>query len=651
MAEQDTVRVALKIDGKTEYDVDDFLIEEVLSEVPNYKVTILDQSSSMTAFLGKPCSIELVKDVYADAIPRAFAGLVMSAERTVTGNGSPALELVIRPPLAVLALSQGNAVYEKKTALDILKAVLERNNLKKLKVTGSKPTVKRDLVIQYNENDLDFVRRILAEEGLTFYFHDGNSAETLVLHDTQKPFPTSFTAIKLTDAELSDVERMEAERLTLRQHLRPGKVELLTYDPEKADKVSAAESLKLGVKLSEKPGIVEFRPVTVPAGKVTGAELDVASDGYRRDEFGLVGTCEHPGMHLGQGLNIVSAGHSEFSGDYVIVGIRYRPLRGNALQCSFDAIPKTHKAVPERLPKPLIAGVHNAMVIGGSGAKAGTPFCDAEGRVHVRFFWDSDGENTVWLRVAEPYAGKGYGAQFIPRVGHEVLVSFLHGDPDAPIITGQIYNAKNKPPFIAKNTTRSGFRSQLEGEPNEWEFDDKKGSELIALRAARDYNLIVNNDVLRDIKKSDTTKIGETCKLEIKKDFTTTVSNAIKISGKTRSADIEADDKVTAKTITLQADSKLVLKVGSSSIELTSSGIKISTPTLTAEGKSKADIKSGGALSVKGMKVDVKADTALALQAMQADVKASAMLSVQGAICEVKGSGMVKLQGGICMIN
>lgn len=651
MAEQDTVRVALKIDGKTEYDVDDFLIEEVLSEVPNYKVTILDQSSLMTAFLGKPCSIALVKDVYADAIPRAFAGLVMSAERTVAGNGSPALELVIRPPLAVLALSRGNAVYEKKTALDILKAVLERNNLKKLKVTGSKPTVKRDLVIQYNENDLDFVRRILAEEGLAFYFHDGSSAETLVLHDTQKPFPTSFTAIKLTDAELSDVERMEAERLTLRQHLRPGKVELLTYDPEKGDKVSAAESLKLGVKLSEKPGIVEFRPVTVPAGKVTGAELDVASDSYRRDEFGLVGTCEHPGMHLGQGLNIVSAGHSEFSGDYVIVGIRYRPLRGNALQCSFDAIPKTHKAVPERLPKPLIAGVHNAMVIGGSGAKAGTPFCDAEGRVHVRFFWDRDGENTVWLRVAEPYAGRGYGAQFIPRVGHEVLVSFLHGDPDAPIITGQIYNAKNKPPFIAKNTTRSGFRSQLEGEPNEWEFDDKKGSELIALRAARDYNLIVNNDVLRDIKKCDTTKIGETCKFEVKKDFTTTVTNAIKVSAKTRSADIESDDKVTAKTITLQADSKLVLKVGSSSIELTSSAIKISTPTLTAEGKSKADFKSGGALSVKGMKVDVKADTALALQAMKADVKASAMLSVQGAICEVKGSGMVKLQGGICMIN
>lgn len=651
MAEQETILVTLTVDGKTAYDVEDFLIEEALSEVPGFTVTILDQSSSMVAFLGKPCRIDLVKEVYADAKPRAFSGIVMSVERTVASNGSPALELVIRPPLAVLALSHGNAVYEKKTALDILKIVLERNNLKKLQVTGSKPAVKRDLVIQYNENDLDFVRRVLAEEGLAFYFNDGSSAEVLVLHDTQKPFPNSVKGIKLTDAELSDVNRMEAQSLTLRQRVRPGKVELLTYDPEKADKVLASGTLKLGTNLSEKPGIVEYRPVTVPAGRVTGMELDVASDAYRRDEFGLSGICEHPGMHLGQALNIVSAGHAELTGDYVIVGIRYRPLRGNALQCRFDAIPQTHKAVPERLPKPLIAGVHNAIVIGGSGAKAGTPFCDAEGRVHVRFFWDKEGENTVWLRVAEPYAGKGYGAQFIPRVGHEVLVSFLQGDPDAPIITGQIYNARNKPPFIAKNTTRSGIRSQLEGEPNEWEFDDKKGGELIAVRAARDYHLIVNNDVSRDIKKCDTTKIGETCKLEVKKDFTTSVTNAIKVSAKTRSADIESDDKVTAKTITLQADSKLVLKVGSSSIELTPSAIKITGSTLIVDGKSKADFKSGGALSVKGMKVDVKADTALALQAMKADLKASAMLSVQGAICDVKGSGMVKVQGGICMIN
>ena len=651
MAQQDPVLVQLTVDGKNAYGVADFQIDERLSATPEYRVTVFDQLTVISNLLGKPCQINFVKDVYADAKPREFAGIVMSVERMVTRDGSPALTLTIRPPLAVLGLSSCSAVYEKKTALDILKLVLERNNLKKLKVTGSKPTVARDVVIQYNENDLDFVRRILAEEGLTFYFHDGSSADTLVLHDTQKPFPTSAKAIKLTDSELSDVERMEASTLTLRQRLRPNKVELLTYDPEKADKANAAETLSLDAKLSEKPAVLEYRPVTVPNGKVSGTEISVASDATRRDEYGLTGVCEHPGMYLGQALNIKSNGHSDISGDYIIVAIRYTPVRGNALQCQFDAIPKTHNAAPARLPKPQIVGVHNAIVIGGSNSKAGDPYCDAEGRVHVRFFWDKEGENTVWLRVSEPYAGKGYGAQFIPRVGHEVLVSFLHGDPDAPIITGQIYNAKNKPPFIEKNTTRSGIRSKLAGEANEWEFDDKKGSELIAIRAAKDYNLVVNNDAKRDIKKNETSIIGETCKLEVKKDFVTKVSDSIKITAKDRTSDIEKDEKVTAKTITLQADTKLVLKVGASSIELTSSGIKISTTSLTAEGKSKVDLKSSGALSIKGMKVDAKADTALGLQGLQVSLKASAMLQAQGAICDVKGSGMIKMQGGICMIN
>ena len=269
----------------------------------------------------------------------------------------------------------------------------------------------------------------------------------------------------------------------------------------------------------------------------------------------------------------------------------------------------------------------------------------------MRFFWDTSGENTIWLRVAEPYAGKGYGAQFIPRVGHEVLVSFLHGDPDAPIITGQIYNTKNKPPFIEKNTTRSGMRSKLAGEANEWEFDDKQGKELIAIRAARDFNVDVRNDAVFDIANDDTILVGANRKLTVQRDFVTKVAETIKTSAKRRETAIDQDETLTAKTITLEADSKLVLKVGASSIELTSAGIKISTNTLTAEGKSKVDVTSSGALGLKGMKVDAKANTALNLQGLQVSLKASAMLQAQGAICDVKGSGMIKMQGGLCMIN
>lgn len=650
MAKQEPMLVQLSVDGKTVYDVLDYSIHETLSEVPEYRVTIHDQITSASALLGKPCQIDFVQGVYADAKPRIFAGIVMSVERVVTRDGSPALTVTIRPPMAILALSQSCAVYEKKTALEILKIVLERNNLKRMKITGSRPTKTREVVIQYNENDLDFVRRILAEEGLTFYFHDGSSAETMVVHDTQKPFPNK-TGICLSDAELSDIEQIEAGILSVQQRLCASKVELLTYDPKNADRVSASESTKPAVTSAEKPAVLAYRPVTVPLGQVSAGEIDVAVDALRRDEFGLSGSCEHPGMYLGQPLSIKSAGHADIAGDYIIVAIEYTPVRGNAVECRFNAVPTSHKPSPHPLPKPQIAGVHNAIVIGGSHSKLGDPYCDAQGRVHVRFFWDTSGENTIWLRVAEPYAGKGYGAQFIPRVGHEVLVSFLHGDPDAPIITGQIYNTKNKPPFIEKNTTRSGIRSKLAGEANEWEFDDKQGKELIAIRAARDFNVDVRNDAVFDIANDDTILVGANRKLTVQRDFVTKVAETIKTSAKRRETAIDQDETLTAKTITLEADSKLVLKVGASSIELTSAGIKISTNTLTVEGKSKVDVTSSGALGLKGMKVDARANTALNLQGLQVSLKASAMLQAQGAICDVKGSGMIKMQGGLCMIN
>ena len=649
--QQDEILVSLTVDGSKTFEVSSFTLEEALSEVPTYRVAIRDRATELKALLGKPCTINMVQEVYNDAKPRDFAGLIMSIERVLDANGSRVLEIVVRPPLAVLGLSTGNAVYENKTSLDILKIVLERNGLKKLQVKGSKPSVKRPLVIQYNENDLEFCRRILAEEGLTFFFHDGKSAETLVLHDTGNPFPKSQKPIKLTDAQLSDVDRIEARSLTLRRRLRPDKVELLTYDPKAADKVAAPKAMSGDVKTPETPQVVEYRPVTVPPGKVSGTEISVAAAATLKPEFGLSGSCEHPGMILGQEIDIASDAHAEFKGTYTIVSLTYRPERDNALSCTFEALPTSHIPAPERLRKPQIAGVHNAMVIGPSSVKAGQPFCDAEGRVHVRFFWDSEGQNTVWLRVAEPFAGKGYGAQFIPRVGHEVLVSFLHGDPDAPVITGQIYNEKNKHPFMAKNTTKSGIRTKLEGNPNELEFDDKKGAEMVALRAAKDYNLIVTESVLRDIKKLETTKIGETCALEIGKDFTTKVKGDIAAEGNNRTAKIKSSDTVKANEITLQATKGLTLKVGGSVIKMTSTEVSISAPNIKVEGKGSVKVASKGSLTAEGMTTTLKAKTKLAAQGMMLDLKGQVQAKVSAPMAEVSGSGLLTLKGGVCMIN
>lgn len=654
MAEKEETTVTLVVDRRGSYVVEGFRLEEALSEVPVYEVTILDQTSPLSDFLGAPCEIQLVQQVYANAKPRTFAGVIMSVERTVSANGSPVLQLVVQPSIAALGLSVGNAVYENKTCMDILKEVMKRNKVV-VALTGAKPSVKRPVVIQYNENDLSFVRRILLEEGFVMLcnigFKPDGTKESLSLIDVMAPFPKNPAAIRLTDAEMSDVDVMEANTLTLQRKVRPGRLQLTTYNPKDAVQANDVGTLPTQSKASTKSTIIEHVPVTVPMGTVKGTAMKLAAAAAARPELGLTGTCEHPGVHLGQTLDIVSEGHNEITGEYIVVGLQYRPVRGNALVCNFDAVPVSHKPALNRPQKPVIAGVHNAIVIGGASSKEGDPFCDEQGRVHVKFFWDPEGKNTVWLRVSEPYAGKGYGAQFIPRVGHEVLVSFLHGDPDAPIITGQVYTEKHKHPFMEKNTTRSGIRSELNGEPNEWEFEDKPGAESVTVRAARDYRLFVNNDVMREIKKFETTKIGETCKLEVNQDFITDVTNAIVVKGKSRSVDIQNNDDLSAKNVTIEATSKITFKVGSSKIEMTPSGISITAVKLTEEASGKMEMKANGPLLVDGMKVDVKAKTALALQGLKVDMKASTMLNVQGTLSDIKGSGILKLQGGVCMIN
>lgn len=634
MADTEVALAEITVDKKLKLDVISCELRECLSEVSRYNLSVLDQSTALDTLVGKTCDIKFPSDGYLMNEPRGFSGIIMSVERVADTDGSPALTLIVSPALAILGLSVHSAIYQKSTSLDILKEVLKRNGLARMKIGGTKPKAKRDTVIQFNENDLDFCRRILAEEGLTFYFNDGKSTETLVLHDVRKPFPKDFDKIKLTDLELSDTSLIAAQNVKLVRSLTPDKVELTHYEAAKAGAAKAGPAVSSETKSPETPTILEYRPVIV--GDIKKDELEVLGNATQRPELAISGDCEHPAMHLGQALEYTSVGLPDMDGSYVISAITYNLVRDVRLSCHFEAVPISHVPAPERLPKPLIAGVHNAIVVGSAGSKAGDVSCDDQGRVLAEFFWDKAASNSGFIRVSEPFAGKGYGAQFIPRVGHEVLVSFLHGDPDAPIITGQVYTEKHKPPFIEKNSTRSGFRTKLEGEPNELEFDDKAGAELIGLRAAKDFELIVNEHVKRDIKMTDETKIAETSTLDIGDTWDITVKNA-----QTNEAD----------QITLTGKTKITLKVGSSKIELTSSGIVIDAPKVEIKGKSKISADSKGALELKGMTSKMEAKTALDIKGLNVSVKGSVQASFEGAMSEVKGSGMVTIKGAMTMIN
>ena len=626
-----------------------FVVEERLSQVPLYQVTIEDLKTDLSDFIGQEAVLSFPQqDYYISEQPRTFSGIVTDVERQVAAQGDTAVALTLQPMLAVLRLSKHSALYQKQTALDILKDVLTRNGLKQLKITA-KAGVKRDTTIQYNENDLSFCERLLAEEGHTYFFGDDKSLDTLVIHDTARPFPSVGPVVKLTDAQLSDVSRQQVQTLSAHHSLQAGKVSLVSYDSSRAAQEKAGPKPSSALKLKVKPNITEYR--AVPVGDLSKQELTRAVGAFEAAAMSLHGTCEYPAMQLGQELNIASEAHKGIAGCYIVTAFTYTPARGNGLSCGFEAAPIGHLPVPKRLPKPEIAGVHNALVVGGD---AGTVACDAQARVQVKFFWDTSGNSdktSGFIRVAEPFAGKGYGAQFIPRVGHEVLVSFLHGDPDAPVIIGQIYNEKNKPPFATANSTKSGIRSQLKGEANELEFDDKDGAEVVALRAAKDFELIVNQNAVEKITKLQTIWVGETSKVTIDNDQVVEVAKTAKFKADERKADIAKGETVNAKTITLSADSKIILQVGSSKIELTSSGIKMSATKVDIEGKSGVTAKSNGTVAVSGTSAKIEAKAKLDVKGAMVNVTGQAQTKISGAMAEVSGSGMLTLKGGITMIN
>ena len=625
----------LSVDGKPATGASQFQGREEISTVPEYWIALPNVDGTLTSYLGKPAKITF-PSLDDGTKPRSFEGLITDAELTKNvGNAfsvGQGATFTVRPFLVLLGYSYASCIYQKKSSVDIVKEVLERNGLQRAKLKISATPPKRDTCIQYNENDLTFVQRIMAEDGIVFYFHDGSDGSTMVIHDTAKPYPENNSGeVEITDPSVPDAKLFQAHVLSLSRQVVAGKVSLRSYDVDKAAQAVGGPTTSTATSMMGKPNITEYR-----AARGVTAKSDVATFArqIKGGENRLTGNTEHPALYLGQALKLAKVADDDMKGSYVISTIEFSTQAG-ANGTRFRAAPKADPYLPPHIRKPTIAGVHNALVVGGD---EGMPVCDVEGRVKVKFFWDiSDDkkDTTGWIRVAEAYAGKGYGGQFIPRVGHEVLVSFLHGDPDCPVITGQIYNSQNKPPFAIANTTKSGFSTKLKGKANELIFDDAKDKEMLTLNAAKDYTLTVDGTATRTVNKDEKTIIKGTATRKVEKTYDVDVTKAMTLD---------------AETITLTGKSKITLKVGSSSIEISSSGINIKTQSLsmdstqlTAKAKAKFEISGGqgtvkatGPLNLKGMQLNAEGSVTAKLKGgAQASVEAGAMTQIKGGLVKV----------------
>ena len=346
----------------------------------------------------------------------------------------------------------------------------------------------------------------------------------------------------------------------------------------------------------------------------------------------LIGESDCPALMAGHWFTLADHDDKATNIDWLITTVS-QEYDGERYRNRFTAIPKaTPYHPPCATPKPFMP-TQTATVVGKNGEEIWT---DKLGRVKVQFPWEREGKNdeigSCWLRVATAWSGNGFGAQFIPRIGQEVVVSFIDGDPDKPLITGCVYNGANALPYaLPANQTQSGIKTHSEQGFNELRFDDKKDAELLAMQAQKDFQVTVLND--------STTIVGHDEILSVKNKRSVTVKG-----DQEHAIDGNETHKVKGN-YTLNVDGNLTIKVSG---------------TLTLESGKTLDIKSGAGLNASAsgsMKLDAasiasEAKSSLSQKAVTISQEARATLTSKASATQtVDGGGMLVIKGGLVKIN
>jgi len=370
------------------------------------------------------------------------------------------------------------------------------------------PHDKWDYCVQYRETDFNFISRLLEEEGIYYFFEHEDGKHTMVLADSpreHKPCPNKAKIRYRLSAGTREEEDMISE-LEKTQEIRPGEYTLNEFNfeiPSTDLKVNVPGKQKLAPGKREVytfPGVYEKRnegdrlvkirmeEEEAQITTITGAsDCRVFTSGYK---FTL-------SDHFRNDMN---------DKDYVLTSVSHQAHQDHTSEAGlsyvnrFACIPfDVPYRPPRHTPIPFVQGSQTAIVVGPKGEEI---YTDKYGRVKVQFHWDREGKkdenSSCWVRVAQLWAGENWGAMFIPRIGQEVIVEFLEGDPDRPIITGRVYHGTNMPPYpLPAQKTKSTIKSNSSmggGGFNELRFEDKKGSEEVFIHAQKDENIVVNNN-------------------------------------------------------------------------------------------------------------------------------------------------------------
>lgn len=522
----------------------------------------------------------------------------------------------------MLTRSSDCRIWQDKSIPDIIKEVLGERGMGDYEFALSGTYTPREYCVQYRETDFSFLSRLMEQEGIYYFFEHENGKHKMVIADgpgAHKVYP-KYDKVNYSPQKVSHSQQECAWGWQSTRQVQTGKFDLIDFDfksPLQPLTGAATESRShpnAGFAMFDYPGQFQKASTGDRVAKIRLGELQANYEvvSARSDARGIACGCK---------IKLADHPRADQNQEYLIIGMSHRGQSdafdsggggggGSQYECSFDAIPAKSTFRPARVtPKPVVSGPQTAIVSGPSGEEIHT---DEFGRVQVVFFWDRRAGNdktSCWMRVAQSSAGKGWGAVFLPRVGQEVIVEFLEGDPDRPIVTGCVYNGANKTPYaLPGNKTMTTYKSDSSkggGGFNELRFEDKKGSEQIFVHAEKDMDVRVKKDQKELVKAEQHVKVDKSqyTKVGMDQHLTVTGEQNIKVNQNiSRKAGMNIAEKAgmnlalqsgmqmhlkAGLTTVVEAGMMLTLKAGAGFITIGPTGVAISGPLVL--------INSGGA--------------------------------------------------------
>ncbi|ENC9833836.1 type VI secretion system tip protein VgrG [Vibrio fluvialis] len=573
-----------------------------------YQLELASRLANLTPemVVDKVAELTLYRD---DVLVQRVNGIVRRFTQGDTGHHHTFYSLTLVPALERLSLRHNSRIFQLNTVPEILSIVLQEMGINDYAFALTRDCAQREFCVQYRETDLDFLHRLAAEEGLVYSFIHEEGKHTLIFSDASESLPKLGEPIPYNTLAGGMIESPYISALSVHTQSEVSQTALQDYSFKKPAYSFAQQAV--GTEMDyQQPDYEHFDAPGRYKDDVSGkAFSQIRLDYLRRNARTATGKSNQPLLRPGVKFDLQEHLDDTLNRDWLVVSVTSQGTQPQALEEAgghgattyanqFTLIPahRTWRATPQA--KPQVDGPMIATVVGPEGEEI---FCDEHGRVKLHFPWDrysnGDEHSSCWVRVSQGWAGSQYGMIAIPRIGHEVIVSFLNGDPDQPIVTGRSYHATNTAPYaLPDNKTKTVLRTEThQGQGyNELSFEDQAGSEQIYLHAQKDFDgliendhtsvikhdkhLTVDNDRFTQIKNNQHLTVGGESRESVTGNRTLMVEGSLHV--KTGSVWVnESGTEVHIKAgqkVVIEAGSEITVKAGGSFVKVDPAGVHLS---------------------------------------------------------------------------